>query len=253
MAIVKKIIMKEMEMKKKVLACLLILSLAAVTIMPMTITAAGTTTVNGTVSGPTSIDPASGIQGTVLNGVTITGLGLTGATVVSFSGTGITVSNVSVVSDTSMTITVNIAANAPIGARDITVTGRGTLTGGFTVVLAPYVTVTAPNSFTLGNMARGGFTTVQGPNGSVDTNAQNWQVTATGAASHGGKMYNGSATLSSMLQVSKDGSHWDTADSDLIYTQADGTTLSFWVQQEVLANDPVGAYTITITFTGTVQ
>jgi phosphatidylinositol-3-phosphatase len=81
-------------------------------------------TVNAAVPTLTSVTPNSGTQGTAVN-VTLAGSGfITGATV-GVTGSGITVSNVTVVSGTQITATLDIAANAPPGAYNISVTTTG--------------------------------------------------------------------------------------------------------------------------------
>ncbi len=93
-------------------------------------TSGGTSnTVTFTVTAPTlaSINPATGVRGTSVP-VTLTGTGLTGATAVNVSGAGngITVTNLSVVSDTQITATFVIAVTAPLSAgRNVTVTTPG--------------------------------------------------------------------------------------------------------------------------------
>lgn len=237
----------------------MVLALVAVMAMPMAASAEDTviTATLNNLPAVNSITPASGVQGWTYTSVEIQGTDLTGATAVTFSGTGVSASAISVVSSTSITFTVTITAGATAGARDVTVTTPGgtsdALPGSFTVV-ARTITVAAPANFSLGALTRDATKTVQGPNGTVSTNAQNWQVTATGADSHDGHMYNGTASLSNLLELSKDGStNWVPANGTLTYTQAGGTTLTFWAQQYVTSADPVGSYTITITFTGTIQ
>jgi hypothetical protein len=99
----------------------------------------------------TSVTPNGGIQGQTA-GVTVMGQYsnfLQGLTMVS-AGPGITVSNVSVTSATSLTATFAIDPNATIGARTVTVTSGGevaTLAGGFTVNPgAAMITGVIPNS-----------------------------------------------------------------------------------------------------------
>lgn len=100
------------------------------------------------------VNPTSGQRQATLD-VTLTGSGfMPGATTVSF-GSRITVSNVSVASPTSLTARISIAADAALGARNVSVTnpgpggGAATLAGGFTVLAAnppPAVTVATPNA-----------------------------------------------------------------------------------------------------------
>jgi hypothetical protein len=67
-----------------------------------------------------SITPATGARGTTVN-VTLAGTGLTGTTAIN-GATGITVSNIVVVSDTQVTATFAIATTAGTGGRNISVT-----------------------------------------------------------------------------------------------------------------------------------
>jgi len=88
----------------------------------------------------TSMNPTTGARGSVQNSVLINGTNLTGATTVTFSGTGVTAGNVNVLNDTTVSITVTVAADAVLGARDLTVTtpqGGGTLPAAFTVGTFP--------------------------------------------------------------------------------------------------------------------
>jgi hypothetical protein len=70
----------------------------------------------------TTISPTSGGRGTTIN-VTLTGTNLTGTSAINVpSGVGIAVSNLTVISATSVTATFTISATATIGAQGITVT-----------------------------------------------------------------------------------------------------------------------------------
>jgi len=93
------------------------------------------------ITGPvlTSIAPASANRGTTGLVVTLTGTGLTGATSVNFSGGGIAVTTLTVNSDTSVSATINIAAGAAAGARNVTVTAPGGTSNAvtFTVTVPP--------------------------------------------------------------------------------------------------------------------
>jgi hypothetical protein len=75
-----------------------------------------------------AIAPSSGIQGAAV-AVTLTGTNFATGSTVSLSGTGITVSNVTLVSSTSITATFTIAATAPTGAQNVTVTSRSKISG----------------------------------------------------------------------------------------------------------------------------
>jgi hypothetical protein len=88
-----------------------------------------TFTVNPPAPTLTSVSPTSGVQGTTVS-VTLTGTNfISGATTVAVSGTGVTVSNVSVASGTSLTADFVIAANATTGGRNVTVTTAGGTSG----------------------------------------------------------------------------------------------------------------------------
>jgi prepilin-type N-terminal cleavage/methylation domain-containing protein len=97
----------------------------------------------------TSTNPNSRGQGATNQNVTINGTGFVNGAVASFSGTGISVNSTTWVSATRLTASITVAANAPTGVRDVTVTnpdtGVGTATGVFTVNAAPAVTATNPN------------------------------------------------------------------------------------------------------------
>ena len=119
-------------------------------------TAAGTSgnvsfDVTAAVSAPTltSISPSTGSQGSSVP-VTLTGTGFVAPLTVNSSGSGITVSNVSVVSSTQATATFNIAANAGVGQHNISVTTTAGTSGTrpFTVIAAglPTLTSVAPSS-----------------------------------------------------------------------------------------------------------
>ncbi|QNT77021.1 tandem-95 repeat protein [Dehalogenimonas etheniformans] len=91
----------------------------------------------GQVTNPTVtlVNPDEGIRGSTIQVVTITGTGFNGATKVSF-GAGITVTELTVVSDTEISVKITISSKTKAGTRDVTVTtsgGSGTLKGGFTV------------------------------------------------------------------------------------------------------------------------
>lgn len=111
----------------------------------------------------TGISPAAGNTGTSVS-VTITGTGLAGATDVVFSGTGITVSNVTAVGDTQVTADLQIDPGAAGGVRSFTVvTPQGPVQSGavsFSVNAPAAVLVTSVTA--VGNP--GAVVTVQGQN-----------------------------------------------------------------------------------------
>jgi len=82
--------------------------------------------------------PNSGEQGQTLTGVLVNGTNLSGATALTFSGTGVTASNLSVNgAGTQITADIIVTDSAEAGARDVTVTTplgtSAALVGGFTV------------------------------------------------------------------------------------------------------------------------
>jgi len=93
-----------------------------------------------------SISPTEGCQGKRLK-VDISGKGLTGATAVSF-GDGIDVA-FTVDSDIKITATIDIAADADVGVRDVSVTttaGTEKLFDGFTVKMSPTIASVSPDN-----------------------------------------------------------------------------------------------------------
>ena len=97
----------------------------------------------------TSNSPNSGAQGQSMQ-VTLTGSVFASGATVNLSGKGITLSNTQVMSSTQITATFAIAANAPAGAQNVTVTTGGVTTNSqaFTVTAgaggAPVVSSTNP-------------------------------------------------------------------------------------------------------------
>jgi hypothetical protein len=206
----------------------------------------------------TTVAPDSGVQGNTYPTIVITGTDFTDATGADF-GAGITVNGYAVDSATQITANITITAGAATGARDVAVTtpgGTGTLTGGFTVALAT-ITVTAPTGFSLGYMTAGDTTTGTTTAGSVATNAQNWQVTAIDAKStNAGYMTaNADGTGAKLAALFLIGRTTGTVATSVTGFTYDETTngdknLPFFVSQTVASGDAGGAYTITITFTG---
>jgi RHS repeat-associated protein len=100
----------------------------------------------------TLVNPNTGPQGQTNLSVTITGqfTHFSASSVVTFSGTGITVGTPTAATLTSLTLPVSIAANAPLGAQGIQlVTGTETvsLANAFTVAVgAPVITLVNPNT-----------------------------------------------------------------------------------------------------------
>lgn len=98
----------------------------------------------------TSLSPDDRGQGASSQTITATGTGFVATPTVTFSGTGITVNSTTFVNATTLSIDVSVAADAPVGARDVTVTnpdqGTSTCSGCFTVNVAPTATGVAPSS-----------------------------------------------------------------------------------------------------------
>jgi len=82
------------------------------------------TVVNPPAPALTSIAPNTGVRNTVVP-VTLTGTGLTGATAITVPGGGVTVSGITVVSDTSVTANFSITSTAAATARAVTITTPG--------------------------------------------------------------------------------------------------------------------------------
>jgi hypothetical protein len=90
--------------------------------------------------------PGSGLRGTAVP-VTLTGSNFINGATVAVSGTGVTVSGVTVVSSTSITATFTITATAAVSARNVTVTTVGGTSNPVTFsTLGPVLTSIAPNT-----------------------------------------------------------------------------------------------------------
>jgi hypothetical protein len=90
----------------------------------------------------TSVTPATGLQGASVP-VTLTGTNFVSGATVAVGNPGITVGSVTVVSGTQITATLTIAANAALGAANVTVTTSGGTSGALTfTVNAPPPTLT---------------------------------------------------------------------------------------------------------------
>jgi hypothetical protein len=86
--------------------------------------------------------------------VTLTGSGFVPTTVVSFSGTGVTVKSRTYVSETQLTLMVSVDATAAVGDRTVTVTnpdgGVATRAAAFMVTPAPTISTVSPSSLRRG-------------------------------------------------------------------------------------------------------
>jgi hypothetical protein len=119
------------------------------------------------------------------------------------------------------------------------------------------LTVAAPSAIAFGNFVYGNNTQQSAINGTVtvtpgsrNTPDVPWLVTAKDET-NGGYMGSGTHNLTNKLQISKDGSTYpDAAPTGVTYSGNGNGVLPFWANQNVVNSDPVGNYTITITFTG---
>jgi hypothetical protein len=88
-----------------------------------------------------SLSPNSRGRGATSQTITVTGSSFQSGAVVVFGASGITVNSTTFVSATQLTVNVTVAANAALGANNVTVTnpdgGTRTATNAFTVVAAP--------------------------------------------------------------------------------------------------------------------
>ena len=94
----------------------------------------------------TSVFPPTATQGQTIPTFTANGSNFDPKATLSFnSGNGIVISSQSVIGTTQITANITIAGNAPLGAQDVIVTNsdgqKGTLPGGFIVVVAPTGTI----------------------------------------------------------------------------------------------------------------
>jgi len=108
------------------------------------VTSHGTTNpITFTVETPTLsfIVPTQGARGTSVN-VTLYGSGLTGVAAVTVSGTGITVSGVSALNDTTIQATFNISASATLGNHNVTATSVAGTSNAVTFAVVPPATPT---------------------------------------------------------------------------------------------------------------
>jgi hypothetical protein len=114
-----------------------------------------------------SITPASAMRGTSVN-ITLTGSGLSGTSSVNAPGSpNISISNVAVVSDTTVTATLTLAPVTALGAHNVTVTARGLASNAVTfTVLGATLGSIAPNT---GARGKGVNVTLTGTNLSTVT------------------------------------------------------------------------------------
>ncbi len=93
-----------------------------------------------------SINPATHTRGSSFT-ATLTGTALTGANAIAVSGGGVTVTNIAVVNDTTVTATFTITATSAQTARNVTVTTPGGTSNAVTfTIVAPVLGNVTPNS-----------------------------------------------------------------------------------------------------------
>lgn len=101
----------------------------------------------------TSVSPSRLGQGASKVVVTLAGSGFTTGATVSVSGTGVSLSDLSVVSSTTITAKATVSASAATGSRNLTVNdsnGSATCTGCLTVDAHPILTGTSPTQMAAG-------------------------------------------------------------------------------------------------------
>jgi hypothetical protein len=175
-------------------------------------------------------------------------------TVTTSAGVNITVTSVSIDSDTLMHATFTVAAATTSGPYDVQVTQGGltsTVNGNDHFIVGSYGTVTAP-SISMGLISVGTDKIVNGTGGLV-TNDTTWQMTVQDA-SNNGYMKSGSTALTDKCKISKDSTPADfvAADTGLAAGSTyinSGDTLPLYVSQKAELADGAGTYSITITFT----
>ena len=142
-----------------------------------------------------------------------------------------------------------MAAGAAAGTRKISVTTTfGTTTENVQFTVNAYFTINIPATLNLIVMAVGIST--GNTNGSVSTNVASWSVTAKDDTGYM-KNISSNAPLNNKFEISKDNNNFVDSDSGHgIEYDGNPATLPFYVSQQVTVDDAPGAYTITITFTG---
>ena len=97
----------------------------------------------------TTLAPSTLGQTSLNEAVKVNGTGFVTGAVVTFSGTGVT-DTLTTIGPSQLTLSASVAANAALGARDVTVVqpdgGRTTCTGCFTVAIAPTITSVSPTT-----------------------------------------------------------------------------------------------------------
>jgi hypothetical protein len=103
-----------------------------------------------------------------------------------------------------------------------------------------------------GQTAKGHSTTA----GTVTTNSSNWTVVAKDSSMAGTKghmLKSGPSALQTQMRIGNSLSTCSTNAGDsigLLYVQSGGSSIPFYIEQDVLSDDAIGAYSITVAFTG---
>lgn len=212
-----------------------------------------TFTVNPQTPTLSSVSPSSGVQGTTVS-VTLTGTHfLTGATTVAVSGADVTVSNVNVVSTTSLTADFAISSSAALGARTVTVTTSGGTSGTESFTVNPPPPTLSAISPTAG---------VQGTTVAVTLTGTNFITGATTVAVSGSNVTVSNVSVSSGTSLTADfaiASGAALGDRNVTVTTAGGTTAArtFTINPPpptltgISPTSGVQGNTVSVTLTGT--
>ncbi|MFY9586568.1 MAG: hypothetical protein WAT66_03820 [Actinomycetota bacterium] len=126
-----------------------------------------------------ALNPSAIGQGVTDQDIAVTGTGFVNGAGATFSGTGVTVNNVTVNSGTSITINVDVASDAALGTRDLTVTnpdaGNVTCTACLTINLSPAITSASPD-----HLGRGAASKVVSLTGTGFVAASDVDISGTG-------------------------------------------------------------------------
>jgi hypothetical protein len=239
-------------MKKRILSIAMSLALIVVMAMPMVISA-GTTVVTADVGNPptiTDISPNHGAPGEMPS-VTITGTnfvdGQTTVTVANY----VTVGTLTV---TTTTITANftVASEALAGSQTVTVNAAGQeATTSF--LIDTVTTLGTVAAFNIGALNLNGTKTdSKALTNLVTTNGTTWSVLVDDARTTGNDGFMETGTndpLAYAFMINKVNTSYVSAASGFSYVNTDTKSPTLYYSQQTGANETVGTYTITLTFT----
>ncbi len=248
-------------MKRRLLSTCLALAIVLAIMVPLP-ALADITVITADVGNPVTVDSVTPNNGNPGQNVAVTIAGsnfVVGQPVtVEVSAPGVVVADVIVNSSTNITATFQIAtgSTATAGGRNVTVTQLGstdTNNGAFTVNAG--TTVNDIPDINLGYLTLGGTKSNSvALSNLVVTNSTTWAVTVSG--NNGGYLRDGSSNLmaagAAKFMIGKTSS---TGPSDVgfAYGNADGTSPLLYYSQDVPSNATPGSYSITLTFTASVQ